>query len=97
MHVEFMDFMRDVAATVPSGLDLHVILDNYATHKHAAVRAWLDENPHIHFHFTPTSCSWANPVERFFSELTTRRIRRDSLRSVIELEQSIAEYLAHHN
>jgi len=96
-HAEFLGFMKDVAATVPEGLSLHVILDNYSTHKHAAVREWLAENPHIHFHFTPTGCSWANLVERFFSELTTRRIRRDSFRSVAELEQAIEEYLAYHN
>jgi transposase len=96
-HVEFLSFLKEVTATVPEGLSLHVILDNYATHKHAAVRAWLAENPHVHFHFTPTSCSWANLVERFFSELTTRRIRRDSFRSVAELEEAIAEYLAYHN
>lgn len=96
-HKEFLSFMQEVAATAPAGMDLHVILDNYATHKHAAVRAWLAENPHIHFHFTPTSCSWANLVERFFSDLTTRRIRRDSFRSVHELEEAIEEYLAHHN
>lgn len=96
-HEEFLSFLKEVAATVPEGVALHVILDNYATHKHAAVRAWLAENPHVHFHFTPTSCSWANLVERFFSELTTRRIRRDSFRSVAELEEAIAEYLDYHN
>lgn len=96
-HTEFLSFLQEIVATVPEGLELHVILDNYATHKHAAVRAWLAENPHVHFHFTPTSCSWANLVERFFSELTTRRLRRDSFRSVAELEQAITEYLAHHN
>jgi len=96
-HVEFLAFLQEVVATVPAGLELHVILDNYATHKHAAVRAWLAENPHVHFHFTPTGCSWANLVERFFSELTTRRIRRDSFRSVAELEQAIEEYVAYHN
>ena len=96
-HAEFLAFMKEVASTVPEGLSLHVILDNYSTHKHTAVREWLAENPHIRFHFTPTSCSWANLVERFFSELTTRRIRRDSFRSVVELEQAIEEYLAFHN
>lgn len=96
-HVEFLSFLKEVVAAGREGLELHGILDNYATHKHAVVRAWLAEHPHVHFHFTPTSCSWANLVERFFSELTTWRIRRDSFRSVAELEQAITEYLAYHN
>ena len=96
-HAEFLDFLREIVATVPPDQELHVILDNYATHKHRAVKAWLAENPRVHFHFVPTSCSWANLVERFFSELTTRRIRRESFRSVAELEQAITEYLAYHN
>jgi transposase len=96
-HAEFLTFMRDVEAAAPAGLALHVILDNYATHKHPAVKAWLAEHPRVQFHFTPTGCSWANLVERFFSELTTKRIRRESFQSVAELEQAITEYLAYHN
>lgn len=96
-HAEFLDFLKKVDRTVPRGLVLHVILDNYATHKHANVRAWLETNPRVQLHFTPTGCSWANLVERFFSELTTRRIRRDSFRSVKELETAIYDYIDHHN
>lgn len=96
-HAEFLAFMQQLEATVPEGQALHVILDNYATHKHAAVKAWLAEHPRVQFHFTPTGCSWANLVERFFSELTTRRLRRESFPSVAALEQAIAEYLTYHN
>jgi len=96
-NAEFLVFMKEVVAAAPQGLELHVILDNYATHKHPAVKAWLAAHPHVHFHFTPTGCSWANLVERFFSELTTRRIRRESFQSVAELEAAIEEYLAYHN
>jgi transposase len=96
-HAEFLDFMQQVEGAVPEDQELHVILDNYATHKHAAVKAWLAEHPRIHLHFTPTGCSWANLVERFFAELTRRRIRRDSFQSVAELEAAIYAYLDHHN
>jgi transposase len=96
-HEEFIDFLAGVEATVPEGMELHVIVDNYATHKHANVKAWLEKNPRVTLHFTPTSCSWVNMIERFFSELTTKRIRRDSFRSVAELEAAIEEYLQHHN
>jgi transposase len=96
-HAEFLDFLQKVHGGVPEGLALHVILDNYATHKHPKVKAWVTEHPDVHLHFVPTGCSWANLVERFFSELTTRRIRRDSFRSVTELEAAITEFITHHN
>jgi len=100
-HAEFLSFLQEVhgevlAATAP-GVQLHVIADNYATHKHPAVKEWLAAHPEVHMHFTPTGCSWANLIERFFAALTTKRIRRDSFRSVAEVEQAIAEFLAHHN
>ena len=69
-------FLRKIERSVASELDIHVILDNYATHKHPAVRAWLDKHLSVHFHFIPTSSSWLNLVERFFSELTTRQLKR---------------------
>ena len=75
-HQEFLRFLRKIERSVASELDIHVILDNYATHKHPAVRAWLDKHPRVHFHFIPTSSSWLNLVERFFSELTTRQLKR---------------------
>jgi transposase len=96
-HAEFLAFLQQVEAEVPPGLALHVIVDNYATHKHAAVKAWLAAHPRVHLHFTPTSCSWANLVERFFAALTTRRIRRESFQSVAELERVIYEFIEHHN
>ena len=75
-----------------SELDIHVILDNYATHKHPAVRAWLDKHPRVHFHFIPTSSSWLNLVERFFSELTTRQLKRLAVTSVDQLIEAINHY-----
>jgi transposase len=96
-HVEFLDFLKKVNAEVPEGLALHVILDNYATHKHPRVKAWLAEHPRVELHFVPTGCSWANLVERFFSELTTKRIRRESFQSVPQLEAVIYDFIEHHN
>jgi transposase len=72
-------------------------VDNYATHKHAKVRAWLEKHLRIHLHFTPTSASWLNLVERFFCDITEERIRRGVFRSIAELEQAICEYLEHRN
>jgi transposase len=94
---EFLRFMTRVERRVPKGLSVHVILDNYATHKTPEVEAWLRQHPRVHFHFTPTSASWLNLVERFFSELTTRQLRRLAVTSVRELEQAIREYIAHRN
>lgn len=81
----------------PPELDLHLILDHYATHKHSRVKAWLTEHPRFHLHFIPTSSSWLNLVERFFREIITKRIRRGAFRSVAALQQAIQEYLAAHN
>jgi len=94
---EFLRFMTRVERRVPKGLSVHVILDNYATHKTSEVDAWLRQHPRVHFHFTPTSASWLNLVERFFSELTTRQLRRLAVTSVRELEHAIQQYIAHRN
>jgi hypothetical protein len=75
----------------------HLILDNYATHKHPKVRAWLNRHPRFHLHFVPTSCSWLNLVERFFRELSQRRLRRGVFKSIEELVHAILAYLDHHN
>jgi len=94
---EFLKFLRNIDKTVPAGRDVHLVLDNYATHKTAEVQAWLDKHPRFRLHFTPTSASWLNLVERFFAEITSRRIRRGSYSSVDDLEASIYDYLAQHN
>ncbi|MHB1073155.1 MAG: IS630 family transposase [Gemmatimonadaceae bacterium] len=94
---EFLRFMTQIERTVPKGQGLHVILDNYATHTTPEVQAWLRRHPRVHFHFTPTSASWLNLVERFFGELTTRQLRRLAVTSVRELEQAIGDYIAQRN
>ena len=76
---------------------IHLICDNYATHKHEKVKAWQGRNPRFHFHFTPTSASWLNMVERFFRDLTVTSIRRGVFRNVVELIQAIEEHIALHN
>jgi transposase len=96
-HQEWLKFLKKIDAETPSDLDLHLILDNYATHKHATVRKWLKKHPRFHLHFTPTSSSWLNLVERWFREITTKRLRRGTFRSVAELVQAIQEYLDHNN
>jgi transposase len=96
-HQEFLKFLRRLDAETPADLDLHLIVDNYATHKHAAVRRWLQRHPRVHLHFTPTSGSWLNLVERWFRELTDKRIRRGAFPSVAALEAAITEYVAHNN
>jgi len=96
-HQEFLAFLKEVDKKASPGLDLHLVLDNYATHKHADVKAWLAENPRIHLHFVPTSCSWLNLVERFFALITTRRIRRGCFTSVKDLERAIRDFLRVHN
>ena len=96
-HQEFLKFMRQVVRTVPQGLAIHVILDNYQTHKHPKVKAWLARNKRVHFHFTPTSASWLNLVERFFSELTERQLRRLAVTSVGELIEHITRYIDRRN
>lgn len=96
-HQEFLAFLKQIERKTPGGLDLHLVLDNYATHQHPAVKTWLDEHPRFHLHFVPTSCSWLNLVERFFALITTKRIRRGSFSSVRELEDEIRDFLRVHN
>ena len=96
-HQEFLKFMRQMERRVASELAIHVILDNYATHKHPKVQRWLAGHPRVHFHFTPTSASWLNLVERFFSEITERQIRRLAVTSVEQLITAITEYIDHRN
>ena len=85
-HREFLRFLRLIDQQTPAGLDLHLIVDNYATHKTPAVKRWLKAHPRFHLHFTPTSASWLNMVERFFAEITRKRIRRGAFKSVAELK-----------
>jgi transposase len=94
---EFVKFLNTVETAVPQSLDVHVILDNYATHKHAIVTRWLAAHPRVHFHFTPTSSSWLNLVARWFRELTEKALRRGVFPSVPDLIAAIEDYLATHN
>jgi transposase len=96
-HQEFIRFLNAVEAAVPAGKLVHVILDNYATHKHPKVIAWLGRHPRWTFHYTPTSGSWLNAVESFFSAMTRRRLRRGVFRSLVDLQTAIHRYLAEHN
>ena len=96
-HQEFLAFLKQVDKRTPKGLDLHLVLDNYATHNHPNVKAWLTENPRFTLHFVPTSCSWLNLVERFFAKLTTKRIRRGSFESVQDLQDAIQEFVRGNN
>jgi len=91
--IEFRKFLNTIDANVPSDLDVHLILDNYATHKTPAIRNWFAKRPRFHVHFTPTYSSWINQVERLFAELTVKQIRRGSHRSARQLETSIREFL----
>lgn len=96
-HIEFLRFLRKINREVPKGLDVHLICDNYSTHKHPAVTAWLAKHPRFHTHFTPTSSSWLNLVERWFRELTDKALRRGVFHSVADLIAAIEDYLAAHN
>lgn len=96
-HQEWLKFLKQIDRETPAGLDLHLIADNYATHKHPAVKAWLKKHPRFHMHFTPTSSSWLNLVERWFREITDKRIRRGVFKSVQELVQAIMDYIQQHN
>lgn len=98
-HQEFLRFLEEIDAKVPKepGVEIHLILDNDATHKTPAVKRWFLRHPEYRLHFTPTSGSWLNLVERFFAEITEKRIRRGAFRSVAALEAAIREYLEHHN
>ena len=96
---EFVKFLDKIDATVVKepGLTIHLVMDNYGTHKTPRVKRWLQRHPEYHLHFIPTSSSWLNQVERFFAEITEKRIRRGAFRSVAELERAIMDYLEHHN
>jgi len=96
-HQEFIRFLNKIDVETPSELDLHLIADNYATHKHPRVKSWLRRHPRFHLHFIPTSSSWVNMVERWFREITDKRIRRGVFRNVPELIAAIQEYLENHN
>lgn len=96
-HEEFIRFLNAIERAVPVGKLVHAIADNYATHKHPKVRAWLTRHPRWTFHFTPTSCSWLNAVESFFATLTKRRLKRGVFRSIVDLQAAINRYLAEHN
>ncbi len=96
-HQEFIRFLKQIDLQTPSELDLHLIVDNYGTHKHPRVKSWLRRHLRFHLHFIPTSSSWLNLVERWFREITEKRIRRGSFRNVQELIAAIREYLDTHN
>ena len=96
-HQEFIKFLKLLDAETPGDLDLHLILDNYSTHKHPRVRSWLKRHPRFHLHFTPTSSSWLNLVERWFREITDKRIRRGAFHSVKGLQRTIMDYIERHN
>ena len=96
-HEEFLKFLRTIDREIPKGLQIHLILDNYATHKHQNVKAWLAKHPRFHLHFTPTSSSWLNMVERFFGKLTDKAIRRGIFGSVPDLIAAIENYLQTNN
>ena len=94
---EFLDFLKVIDRNVPDGLDIHIVMDNYATHKTVAVKAWLVRRPHWHVHFTPTSASWINQVERWFAELTRKQLQRGVHRSTLQLEDDIRAFIDKHN
>ena len=96
-HQEWLQFLRVIDQLTPAGKALHLIADNYATHKHAKVQRWLHRHPRFHVHFTPTSSSWLNMVERFFRDLTQNRLRRGVFRDVEELIMAIGDYIDRHN
>ena len=96
-HQEWLWFLKHLDAVMPAEKQLHLIVDNYATHKHAKVQRWLKRHPRFHFHFTPTSSSWLNMVERFFRDLTVNRLRRGVFRDVPELVEAIETYVERHN
>jgi len=96
-HQEFIRFLKRIDVETPPQLDLHLIVDNYGTHKHARVKAWLHRHPRFHLHFIPTSSSWLNMVERWFREITDKRIRRGTFPNVKALVTAIEQYLENHN
>ena len=96
-HQEFIRFLKRLDQQTPAERELHLIVDNYATHKHPDVQHWLRRHPRFHLHFTPTSCSWLNLIERWFRNLTQQRLRRDSFHNVRELIHAIGDYIRGHN
>jgi transposase len=96
-HQEFIRFLNAIEAAVPAGKLVHLILDNYAAHKHPQVRAWLARHPRFVFHFVPTSCSWLNAVEGYFAKLSKRRLKRGVFRSIVDLQAAINRFLAETN
>jgi transposase len=96
-HQEWLSFLRILDRRTPADKQLHLIADNYATHKHPKVQRWLRLHPRFHMHFTPTSASWLNMVERFFRDLTVNRLRRGVFRDVIDLVEAIDSYVDQHN
>jgi transposase len=96
-HQEWLKFLRLIKSQVPGDKDVHLICDNYATHKHAKVQAWATRNPRFHFHFTPTGASWLNMVERFFRDLSEKALKRGSFYNVDDLTGAITEYVNEHN
>jgi transposase len=96
-HQEFLGFLKQIDQAVPCNLDVHLVVDNYATHKHAKVRTWLGSRPRFHVHYTPTYSSWLNQVERWFGIITQQAIRRGSFRSVRELVRRINEFVQNYN
>lgn len=96
-HQEFLKFLRKIDGTTPNDMDIHCIVDNYGTHKHPKVEVWLKKHSRFHFHFIPTSSSWLNLVERWFGEITRKRIRRGAFQSVDQLVKAIEDYIMHNN
>jgi transposase len=98
-HQEFLKFMKEVDAAIPEeeGVEIHVVMDHYATHKTPAVRRWFVGRPRYHVHFTPTGASWLNQAERFFAKIAEERIRRGAFRGVKQLERAIVDYPNEHN
>ena len=96
-HQEFLQFLRHIDANVPKSLDIHLVVDNYATHKHAKVKRWLAARPRYHIHYTPTYSSWLNQVEIWFNIITQKAIRRGTFRSVKSLVANIERFIEHYN
>jgi transposase len=96
-HQEWIKFLRQIDAQTPAELDLHLIADNYATHKHPKVKSWLKRHSRFHMHFIPTSSSWLNLIERWFREITTKRLRRGTFHNVAQLIEAIVSFIQEHN
>ena len=96
-HQEFLRFLNRLERDIPAGKLVHVVLDNYGSHKHPKVQAWLARHPRWTFHFTPISASWLNAVEGFFARLTRRRLKRGTFHSLVSLQEAINRFIEHHN